>query len=93
MLEHYCTLIALRQQHIAPLLASGGSPEGEFERFDKFGLAVTWRLGGQVLRLIANLSDQAVSDRVLNGGTIFYRSHESGDALPPWFVAAALAAS
>jgi malto-oligosyltrehalose trehalohydrolase len=93
MLAHYRNLIALRQQHIAPLLTAGGSPDGKFERFDKFGLDVTWRLGGRVLRLVANLSGAAVSGRSLNGGTIFYRSHEGGDALPPWFVAAALAAS
>ncbi len=93
MLAHYRDLIALRQQHIAPLLATAGSPEGEFERFDKTGLAVTWRLGGQVLRLIANLSDAPIAGRDLNGGTIFYRSHERGDSLPPWFVAASLAAS
>jgi maltooligosyltrehalose trehalohydrolase len=92
MLEHYRSLIALRQRHIAPLLASGGAPEGSFERFGAAGLAVTWHLGGQVLRVVANLSSESEAARAVPDA-ILYRSHDTVDRLPPWFVAASLAAS
>jgi 1,4-alpha-glucan branching enzyme len=93
MLEHYRQLIALRRRHIMPLLASGGAPEGRFERFGETGLKVSWRLASQELRLLANFSSEPAAAALPQQGTIIYRSHHSASPLPPWFVAVDLVAA
>ena len=86
MLEFYRLLAALRHQHIVPLLATGGAPEGEAKRLGACAFELRWRLAGKCLRLIANLSADPVPAMFTAEGTVIYRSDEAADFLPPWFL-------
>jgi len=87
MLSFYRELIALRRQHIAPLLAHAERPRGQFVRLDGGGLEVRWRLDGAELTLLANLSDQPIHATQRAGrGRVLYQSHEAIGALPAHFV-------
>jgi malto-oligosyltrehalose trehalohydrolase len=76
-LERYRRLLALRREHVVPRLA-GMRPPGEFECFDRGGLAVRWTLGnGARLHLAANLADSPARS-ARPPGRVVYASHPSG---------------
>jgi maltooligosyltrehalose trehalohydrolase len=89
MLEHYRRLTLVRHRYIEPLLGAGDTA-GRFERFGARGLAVKWHLSGRELRLVANLDDRPAIGSPAETGQAIYRSHQIGEAVPPWFVAAYL---
>lgn len=90
-------LLALRREHVVPRLA-GMRPPGEFECFDRGGLAVRWTLGGGAqLHLAANLADSPARSAPPPGRVIF-ASHlrptgaSAGNFAPPWSVLVTLEA-
>ncbi|HVJ54280.1 MAG TPA: malto-oligosyltrehalose trehalohydrolase [Aliidongia sp.] len=91
MLALYRELIALRQRHIAPLLAHAKGPDGRFVKLGKTALEVRWRLSGRELRLVANLGPEPVPVRMEPSGQVIFQSHPAVDPLPPWFVGVDLA--
>jgi maltooligosyltrehalose trehalohydrolase len=77
-------LLKVRRQEIVPRLA--GTAFGEAHAANRL-LTATWRMGdGAALRLLANLSDQAISHAPrAPAGTLIWGS-ELGDSVPPWTV-------
>ena len=77
-------LLKVRRREIVPRLA--GTAFGEAHAANRL-LTVHWRMGdGATLRLLANLSDQAISHAPgLPAGTLIWGS-ELGDSVPPWTV-------
>jgi maltooligosyltrehalose trehalohydrolase len=77
--------LKIRRQQIVPRLA--GAAFGEAHAASNGLLTANWRMGdGAMLRLAANLSDQAIrqpSDRAR--GTLIWGS-ELSDSVPPWSV-------
>ncbi len=75
----------VRRQEIIPRLV--GAAFGEASTDDNRLLTSRWRMGdGATLRLLANLSDQAVSHAPdETAGTLIWGS-ELGDSVPPWTV-------
>jgi maltooligosyltrehalose trehalohydrolase len=78
-------LLKVRRQQIVPRLA--GAAFGEARAAATRLLTADWRMGdGTTLRLLANLSDQAISHApVAPAGTLIWGS-ELGDSVPPWTV-------
>ena len=78
-------LLNVRRQQIVPRLA--GAAFGEARAGDNRLLTANWRMGdGATLRLLANLSDQAISHAPGGpAGTLIWGS-ELGDSVPPWTV-------
>ena len=84
-------LLALRREHVVPRLA-GMRPPGEFECFDRGGLAVRWTLGDRArLHLAANLADSPARSAP-PPGRVIYASHLrpagafAGNFALPWSV-------
>jgi maltooligosyltrehalose trehalohydrolase len=91
MLDFYRHLLSLRRRHIAPLLVTGGRPQGQFVQIGPRGFEVRWRLAGSELTLLANLAAEPLTATQRPGhGLVVYRSHEAIEALPPRFVAVTL---
>jgi maltooligosyltrehalose trehalohydrolase len=78
-------LLKIRRQQIVPRLA--GAAFGEAHATDKRLLTASWRMGdGAMLRLTANLSDQAINQPSGGAmGTLIWGS-ELSDSVPPWSV-------
>ncbi|MDI1266618.1 MAG: malto-oligosyltrehalose trehalohydrolase [bacterium] len=78
-------LLAIRRQQIVPRLAA--AIHGEAKAGDDRLLRAHWRMGdGTTLRLVANLSDGAVSHAAGDHeGTLIWGS-ELEDSIPPWSV-------
>ncbi|WP_108519023.1 malto-oligosyltrehalose trehalohydrolase [Bradyrhizobium algeriense] len=78
-------LLKVRQQQIVLRLA--GAEFGEAHAGDNHLLTANWRMGdGATLRLLANLSDRAISHAPgMPTGTLIWGS-ELGDSVPPWTV-------
>ena len=78
-------LLKVRRQQIVPRLA--GTAFGEARAAANRLLTAHWRMGdGATLRLLANLSDQAISHAPGGpAGTLIWGS-ELGDSVPPWTV-------
>ena len=78
-------LLKIRRQQIVPRLA--GAAFGEAHAASNGLLTANWRMGdGAMLRLAANLSDQAISQPSDGaGGTLIWGS-ELSDSAPPWSV-------
>ena len=78
-------LLKVRRQQIVPRLA--GAAFGEAHAAANRLLTADWRMGdGATLRLLANLSDQAISHAPDGpAGTLIWGS-ELGDSVPPWTV-------
>jgi maltooligosyltrehalose trehalohydrolase len=78
-------LLKIRRQEIVPRLA--GATFGEAHAASNRLLTADWRMGdGVPLRLLANLSDQAISHAPGESkGTLIWGS-ELGDSVPPWTV-------
>jgi len=78
-------LLNVRRQQIVPRLA--GAAFGEAHAAPTRLLTASWRMGdGATLRLLANLSDQAVSHAPgVSAGTLIW-GNELGDSVPPWTV-------
>ncbi|MEH2610980.1 malto-oligosyltrehalose trehalohydrolase [Bradyrhizobium sp. AZCC 1693] len=77
-------LLKVRRREIVPRLA--GAAFGEAHAANRL-LTAHWRMGdGATLRLLANLSDQAISHAPgVPVGTLIWGS-ELGDSVPPWTV-------
>jgi len=78
-------LLKTRRQQIVPRLA--GAAFGEAHAASNGVLRANWRMGdGAMLRLAANLSDQAISQPSDGArGTLIWGS-ELSDSVPPWSV-------
>jgi maltooligosyltrehalose trehalohydrolase len=78
-------LLNVRQREIVPRLA--GAAFGEARAGDNRLLTANWRMDdGATLRLLANLSNQAISHAPGGpAGTLIWGS-ELGDSVPPWSV-------
>ena len=78
-------LLKIRRQQIVPRLA--GAAFGEAHAASNGVLTANWRMGdGAMLRLAANLSDQAISQPSDGArGTLIWGS-ELSDSVPPWSV-------
>ena len=78
-------LLKIRRQQIVPRLA--GAAFGEAHAASNGLLTANWRMGdGAMLRLAANLSDQAISQPSDGAsGTLIWGS-ELSDSVPPWSV-------
>jgi maltooligosyltrehalose trehalohydrolase len=87
-LAYYRELLRLRRQVIVPRLRGMGGHAGAFETLAHACLRVKWRLGdGSTLRLLANLSGEAISAATPPGETLFALSEEAGPGvLAPWSV-------
>ncbi|KVW93058.1 malto-oligosyltrehalose trehalohydrolase [Thiobacillus denitrificans] len=87
-LIYYRELLRLRRQVIVPRLRGMGGHAGTFEAFAPAGLRVKWRLGdGSTLRLLANLSGEAISAAAPPGKTVFALSMAAAQGvLGPWSV-------
>jgi 1,4-alpha-glucan branching enzyme len=87
------SLLALRREHIVPLLDDGQAAAGRVLRAEGDVLAVDWQLAGARLELRANLGDGSREVPPVEGETL-YRSDGAGTAaseLPPWSVLVAVA--
>jgi maltooligosyltrehalose trehalohydrolase len=78
-------LLQTRKQQIIPRLV--GAVFGKAQVADDGLLTADWRMGDRAtLRLLANLSDQAISHTPgAPAGTLIWGS-ELGDSIPPWTV-------
>ena len=78
-------LLSVRRQQIVPRLA--GVAFGEAHAAPTRLLTAGWQMGdGATLRLLANLSDQAISHAPgVSAGTLIW-GNELGDSVPPWTV-------
>jgi 1,4-alpha-glucan branching enzyme/maltooligosyltrehalose trehalohydrolase len=87
-LVYYRELLRLRRQVVVPRLCGMAGHAGAFETFAGAGLRVRWRLGdGSTLRLLANLSGEAVGAAAPPGETVFALSMAAGQGvLEPWSV-------
>jgi 1,4-alpha-glucan branching enzyme len=87
------SLLALRREHIVPLLDDGQAAAGRVLRAEGDVLAVDWQLAAARLELRANLGDGSREIPPVEGETL-YRSDGAGTAaseLPPWSVLVAVA--
>jgi maltooligosyltrehalose trehalohydrolase len=78
-------LLKIRRQEIVPRLAN--ATFGEARADENRLLTAHWRMGdGATLRLLANLSDQAIRHAPdQSAGTLIW-GNELGDSVPPWTV-------
>ena len=78
-------LLRTRKQQIVPRLV--GATFGKAQVADDDLLTADWRMGdGATLRLLANLSDRAISHALSETkGTLIWGS-ELGGSVPPWTV-------
>ncbi|WP_137131368.1 malto-oligosyltrehalose trehalohydrolase [Rhizobium sp. FY34] len=74
LLGFYRSLLALRRQHVTPLLAGAGAGGGS-GRFEVDGecLFVEWQLSGKRLQLRANLTAKACRVAQATSGEVLYR--------------------
>lgn len=72
LLGFYRSLLALRRQHVTPLLAGAGGGSGRFE-VDGECLFVEWQLSGKRLQLQANLTAKACRVTQATSGEVLYR--------------------
>jgi maltooligosyltrehalose trehalohydrolase len=78
-------LLAMRQREIVPRLA--GAAFGKAHAADSGLLTANWRMGdGAVLRLEANLSDNAIAHRESKPIGVPIWGGETGETMPPWSV-------
>lgn len=87
-LELHRQLLALRRQHIVPLL--DGLPQTSTERFGERGLTVRWDFPGATLTLVANLGGATVVPPALPVARPMFAlpdAPEPGAPLPPWSAA------
>ena len=78
------SLLAIRRREIIPRLA--GAAFGEARAADNGLLTAGWHMGdGATLRLLANLSDQAIEHQIEKAGIGIWGSQTSG-TIPPWSV-------
>jgi malto-oligosyltrehalose trehalohydrolase len=83
------SLLALRQQHIVPLLKTDGHIHAGHQRHGPHGLSVQWSFGGFCLRLVANLgAAETAAPEALKGQVIAAWPHgfQPDGILPPWSV-------
>jgi maltooligosyltrehalose trehalohydrolase len=78
-------LLKIRRQEIVPRLAN--ATFGEARADENRLLTAHWRMGdGATLRLLANLSDQAIRHAPdQSAGTLIW-GNELSDSVPPWTV-------
>jgi malto-oligosyltrehalose trehalohydrolase len=77
-------ILAVRRREIVPRLA--GSAFGDAHAADNGLLTASWRMGdGATLRLLANLSDQAIEHQTETAGTKIWGGEISG-LVPRWSV-------
>jgi malto-oligosyltrehalose trehalohydrolase len=77
-------LLAVRRREIVPRLA--GAAFGDAQAADNGLLTASWRMGdGATLRLLANLSDQAIEHQTGTAGTKIWGG-EISDFVPRWSV-------
>jgi len=78
-------LLTMRQREIVPRLA--GAAFGKAHAADSGLLTANWRMGdGAVLRLEANLSDNAIAHRESKPIGVPIWGGETGETMPPWSV-------
>ncbi|HSJ82091.1 MAG TPA: malto-oligosyltrehalose trehalohydrolase [Thiobacillus sp.] len=93
-LTYYRELLRLRRQVIVPRLRGMAGHAGAFETFGPACLRVSWRLGdGSTLRLLANLSGEAVNAGAPPGKMLFALETAGQGVLGPWSVRWTLVAS
>jgi hypothetical protein len=85
------TLLRLREQEIAPLVAAGTTPQVSSRLPGGTALEIAWTSSTRALRLVANLGAQAVGheDPGPNWGRRFYTlglETSRWTELPPWSV-------
>jgi malto-oligosyltrehalose trehalohydrolase len=83
-------LLALRQQHIVPLLATAKGHSGKIVQTAPGFFAVAWAFPKGTLSLAVNISEQTHSAAMLPGETLFALPG-TGHALPPHSVVVRLA--
>jgi len=89
-LESYRQLLAIRRRDIVPVLDSIANGRAGFEVLGQRGLLVRWNFsGGGGLSLLANLSDDVMSETEKPEGRLLYASHatQDGQELPAWCAA------
>lgn len=93
-LHFYRELLQLRRREIVPRMAEIKNSAATFEIMGTGGLFAHWELRtGEELRLVANLSDQALSNPAKPAGRLLYASDQRmnairpGGILPAWFAA------
>ncbi|MGV8855802.1 MAG: malto-oligosyltrehalose trehalohydrolase [Devosia sp.] len=74
-------LLAIRREHIAPLLAEAGGHAGRIEQADDGLVSVSWRLKDQVLHMAANFVGDSRPVIALSGKVIYVSSEETAAAL------------
>jgi maltooligosyltrehalose trehalohydrolase len=90
-LDHYRSLLAIRQREIVPRLAAMRHADGSCFVAEKCRLTVRWRLGdGSRLTLVAWVSsDSGPEDGAHDAGRVLWASAPEAigsGRLPPWFV-------
>lgn len=87
MLAFYRSLLALRHEHIVPLLGHGGLKGGTFEANGR-AVKVTWKIGETELEVLANLSkDPLAIENGSSAGELLYAFGDvEADRLGPWSV-------
>jgi len=85
------SLLALRQQHIVPLLATAGGNSGKVLDTAEGFVAVSWRFPAGTLSMAFNIGEQDRALPAMPGETIFAWP-ESTDALPQNAIVVRLAA-
>jgi maltooligosyltrehalose trehalohydrolase len=79
-------LLAVRRQHIQPLLSKVTSA-GE-ARFDHGVLTARWQAGAQFLAIFANLSERPAQKPAVSAAAQLIWGRNAGDQMPPWSVLA-----
>jgi 1,4-alpha-glucan branching enzyme/maltooligosyltrehalose trehalohydrolase len=85
MLAFYRSLLALRHEHIVPLLSHGGLKGGTFEVKGR-AVKVTWQMGETELEVLANLSNDIVAIGSSAGEQLYAFGDVEADRLGPWSV-------
>lgn len=80
-LERMRTLLALRHQHIAPLLSAAGPQSGRLLVAEDGVIAVDWTFGDATLCLRANFSEQERTAPAAEGTAILADPAENRDAM------------
>ncbi len=86
-LDRLRSLLAIRQERIAPHLGAAGSHSGRVLSREEGALAVDWALDGMLLQLRANLSDDAAQLPPARGEVIWSNVPDVAGAMPASSVA------